>query len=258
MKNSKTSVNILIMLQANLPQDIKIIFENDDFLAINKPAGLLVHATPGKKLGEITLVDWLKLKYPAIEEVGEDPLRPGIVHRLDRDTSGVMLIAKNNQTFFYLKELFQKKKIKKGYLALVQRTFKNKKGMIDMPIGRISSSSKHSVFAKKMKDLKEAQTDYEVLKNFSSETGSGFAFLQIYPRTGRTNQIRVHLASIHHPVLGDKIYGSKKTKLPPGLDRMFLHAYFLELPLKEGRVMRLEADLPDDLKLVLTGLGFDK
>lgn len=241
------------MDKADILKEIKIVFENSDFLAINKPAGLLVHQIPNGS--GLTLVDWLKEKYPFIEGVGEDKSRPGIVHRLDRETSGIMVIAKNNETFFYLKELFQEKKINKGYLALVSGILKNKSGTIDAPIGRIASSAKRSTLAKKMKDLKEARTDYEVLKNFPSEAGSGFALLEVYPRTGRTNQIRVHLASIHHPIAGDTIYGSKKMELPVGLKRMFLHAYFLELPLKEGNVMRLEADLSDDLKGVLVNLG---
>lgn len=256
------------MDKADILKEIKIVFENSDFLAINKPAGLLVHQIPNGS--GLTLVDWLKEKYPFIESVGDpstnlgqvsstssgqENLRPGIVHRLDRETSGIMVIAKNNETFFYLKELFQEKKINKGYLALVSGILKNKSGTIDAPIGRIASSAKRSTLAKKMKDLKEARTDYEVLKNFPSEAGSGFALLEVYPRTGRTNQIRVHLASIHHPIAGDTIYGSKKMELPVGLKRMFLHAYFLELPLKEGNVMRLEADLSDDLKGVLVNLG---
>jgi len=249
------------MANSDIFKDIKVIFENDDFLAINKPAGLLVHQIPGGK--GLTLVDWLKEKYPFIESVGENPsassgqvnLRPGIVHRLDRETSGVMVIAKNNETFFYLKKLFQEKKINKGYLTLVSGVFQVKSGIIDAPIGRIISSTKRSVLAKKMKDLKEARTDYKVLKNFPGSSNSGFSLLEVYPKTGRTNQIRVHLQSIHHPIIGDDVYGFKKVEAPTGLKRMFLHAYFLELPLKEGNVLRLEADLPDDLKNVLINLG---
>lgn len=260
MKNNSWSVNLWLMDKADIFKEIKIVFEDSDFLAINKPAGLLVHQIPNGS--GLTLVDWLKENYPFIEGVGDPSassgqgnLRPGIVHRLDRETSGIMVIAKNNEAFSYLKNLFQEKKINKGYLALVSGILKNKSGTIDAAIGRIASSTKRSVLAKKMKDLKEARTDYQLLKNFPSETDSGFALLEVYPKTGRTNQIRVHLQSIHHPIVGDEVYGPKKMKLPAGLKRMFLHAYFLELPLKEGKVMRLEADLPDDLKRVLTNLG---
>jgi len=207
---------ILIMNQ-KLFNDIKIIFENEDFLALNKPAGLLVHPV-GRKNTEKTLVDWLKEKYPAI------------------------------------KKLFQEHKIRKGYLALVFGNFKNKIGTIDKPIGIKSSSIKRSTAARKMREMKSAETDYKVIRNFKSDKSPGFAFLEVFPKTGRTNQIRVHLASIGHPVVGDKVYGSKKLFLPHGLNRMFLHAYFLEFPLKEGRVIRLEADLAEDLKDVLAKL----
>lgn len=244
----------------DLLQKVEIIFENEDFLAINKPAGLLVHPTNISK--EETLVDWIAEKHPEIIGVGDpsddkeqEILRPGIVHRLDRDTSGIMLIAKTNDAFFYLKNLFQEKKIKKNYSALVFGNFSEKSGVIDKPIGIKSSSIKRSTAAKKIRDVKEAQTEYKVIKNYSLDNGRKFALLEVYPRTGRTNQIRVHLASVGHSVVGDKIYGSQKLHSPEGLDRMFLHAFGLEMPLKDGSIMRLEADLPDDLKIVLENLS---
>jgi len=247
-------------MDLNKFKEIKIIFENSDFLVINKPAGLLVHSI---RLGdkEETLVDWLKEKYPAITKVGDpsassgqENLRPGIVHRLDRETSGIMIVAKNNEAFFYLKKLFQEKKIKKGYLVMVSGVFKNKTGTIEKPIGRVASSVRRSTAAQKMKNLKEARTDYRVIWNWHN-SGPGFSLLEVYPKTGRTNQIRVHLASIGHPVVADKVYGSKKLIFPFILNRMFLHAYLLELPLKEGKIIRLEADLPEDLKKVLANFG---
>ena len=243
----------------DLLKKVEIIFENEDFLAINKPAGLLVHPTNISE--EKTLVDWIAEKYPEIIGVGDasseseqEILRPGIVHRLDRDTSGIMLIAKNNDTFFYLKNLFQEKKIKKNYSALVFGNFSEKSGVIDKPIGIKSSSIKRSTAAKKIRDVKEAQTEYRVIKNYFLDNGRKFAFLEVYPKTGRTNQIRVHLASIGHSVVGDKVYGSQKLHSPEGLDRMFLHAFGLEMPLKDGSLIRLEADLPDDLTNILINL----
>jgi 23S rRNA pseudouridine1911/1915/1917 synthase len=240
----------------DLLKKVEIIFENEDFLAINKPAGLLVHPTNISE--EKTLVDWIAEKHPEIIGVGDasleseqEILRPGIVHRLDRDTSGIMLIAKNNDAFFYLKNLFQEKKIKKNYSALVFGNFSEKLGMIDKPIGIKSSSIKRSTAAKKIRDVKEAQTEYKVIKNYSLESGRKFALLEVYPKTGRTNQIRVHLASIGHSVVGDKVYGSQKLHSPEGLERMFLHAFGLEMPLKDGSIIRLEADLPEDLINVL-------
>ncbi len=242
----------------DLIQKVEIIFENEDFLVINKPAGLLVHPTNNSE-GEKTLIDWISDKHPEIIGVGEPTddglMRPGIVHRLDRDTSGIMLVAKNNEAFFYLKNLFQEKKIKKTYLTLVFGNFSEKFGAIDKPIGIKSSSIKRSTAAKKIRDVKEALTEYKVIKNYSLDNGRKFALLEVYPKTGRTNQIRVHLASISHSVVGDKIYGSQKLHLPEGLNRMFLHAFQLELPLKNKSVLRLEADLPDDLKIVLEKLS---
>ena len=244
----------------DLLQKIEIIFENEDFIAINKPAGLLVHPTNSSG-EEKTLVDWIVEKHPEIIGVGDSSidteqaiLRPGIVHRLDRDTSGIMLIAKNNEAFLYLKNLFQEKKIKKNYSTLVFGNFSEKSGIIDKPIGIKSSSIKRTTSAKKIRDVKEAQTEYKVIKNYSLADGRKFALLEVYPKTGRTNQIRVHLASIGHSVVGDRVYGSQKLRLPEELKRMFLHAFGLEMPSRSGAIMRLEADLPDDLKVVLEKL----
>jgi 23S rRNA pseudouridine1911/1915/1917 synthase len=228
--------------------EIPIVFENEDFLVINKPAGVLVHST---KYDEKSLVEWLIKRYPYIVCVGEDKNRPGIVHRLDKDTSGLLLIAKNQKAFDYFKKLFQERKIKKGYLALVYGEIKNKKGVIDKPIGIVASSIKRSTAAQKMKELKEAITEYEVIKVF--EWGKEkLTLLRVFPKTGRTHQIRVHLASIGHPIVGDKIYGRKKEKIAV---RLFLHAYLLEFPSPNGTTLRLEADLPEDLERFLKEIG---
>lgn len=227
--------------------NIEIIFENEDFLVINKPAGILVHST---KYNEESLVNWLIKHYPNIVDVGEDKSRPGIVHRLDKDTSGLLIISKNQKTFDYFKKLFQEHRIKKGYYALVYGEFKNKKGIIDKPIGIVASSIKRSTAAKKMKELKEAITEYEVIKSFDFENEK-LTLLRVFPKTGRTHQIRVHLASIGHPIVGDKIYGRKKEKM---LVRLFLHAYLLEFVSPEGSVLRLESDLPKDLTETKEGL----
>lgn len=231
---------------------IEIIFETSDFLAINKPAGLLVHKINANHPEE-TLVDWLIKKYSKIKEVGENNLRPGIVHRLDRETSGVMIVAKNNISFDYLKDLFQERKIKKQYLALVFGIPKEKMGIINTPIGIIKSSIKRSVQAKGMREIKEAITEYKVLKTFE-EDGKYFSLLKILLKTGRTNQIRVHLSSIHHPIVGDNVYAPKSWLPPVGINRMFLHAYSLEFIQSSGQVIRLEADLPIELKMVLDNL----
>ncbi len=253
---------------------IKLIFENKNFLAINKPAGLLVHAT--KNSDELTLVDWVLKKYPEIKNVGDPStssgqanFRPGIVHRLDRDTSGVILIPKNQTYFEYLKKLFQASLIKKTYLALVFGKVKEKEGVINKPISIKMGTVKRTVHAGKM--AKEAITEYKVLKYFRYNTSKPigmevlyFSLVELTPQTGRTHQIRVHLASIGHPVVGDKLYGprpksgsrqgSGPKNNPFGLTRQFLHAESVEFNLKNGERIKIEADLPDELKRIILTL----
>jgi len=222
-------------------ENIKIIYEDDDVLAINKPAGLLVH-------GQSSLVDWLVKKYPEIKNVGEDLTRPGIVHRLDKDTSGVLLIAKNQKSFEYLKTQFQQKKIKKKYLALVNGEIKNNSGIIDLPIGKSKKDFRKKKAGKDARGkIREAVTEYKVLKRFDKYT-----LVEVLPKTGRTHQIRVHFKAIGHPIVGDKLYGHQSN-----LNRQFLHANSLELTLLGGARIKLEADLPDDLKNFLNMLNYD-
>lgn len=209
--------------------DPEIIFENDDFLVVNKPAGLMVHAArvnerrhaDAARAAEPTLVDWLIRRYPTIKNVGDDPaLRPGIVHRLDKATSGVLVIAKTQTSFEELKKLFQEHRIQKTYYALVHGVPKNKKGTIDAPIGIKNGTLKRSIHSSKM--AKSAVTEYAVIK----VTGDGKdqrALLEVTPLTGRTHQIRVHLASIGHPIVGDSLYG-KKDSASPASHRLMLHA----------------------------------
>ncbi len=232
------------MVSIRIMMNIPIIFENKDFLVINKPSGILVHSA---KANEKSLVDWLVACYPNIVEVGEDKNRPGIVHRLDKETSGILIIAKNQKAFEYFKKLFQEHLIKKGYLALVYGEFKNKKGVINKPIGIAASSIKRSTAAQRMKELKEAITEYEVIEIFEYQKEK-LSLLKVFPKTGRTHQIRVHLASIGHPIVGDKIYGRKKQSIET---RLFLHAYLLEFISPDGSAMCLESDLPEDLEQIL-------
>jgi len=246
----------------------KIVYEDENFVGISKPAGMLVHPTRTNadntqtnadqrvrnQRESDTLVDWLLKKYPEMKNVGDDPsMRPGIVHRLDRETSGIMLAVRNQKYFDYFKSLFKEKQIKKTYLALVSGEPREKHGIIDKPIGIRNGSIKRSVHSKKM--LKSAVTEYKVLKTFIFG-GIPFSLLEVSPQTGRTHQIRVHLASIGHPIMGDPLYGGKKNA---GLaKRLMLHAYSLEfsLPaqagLPNGRRLRLEAD-PEELFSVFEG-----
>jgi 23S rRNA pseudouridine1911/1915/1917 synthase len=239
---------------------MNIIYENKDVLVINKPAGLIVHSAsstrtdlkeiPRSVLVEKTLADWLIKNYPGLKNVGDEPeLRPGIVHRLDKDTSGVLIIAKNQPTFEYLKNQFQNRKVKKTYIALVIGNLKDKKGTINLPIGRSKSSPTKRLASQKARGkLREAITEYKILEKFN-----GFTLVEAYPKTGRTHQIRVHFKAIGHPVVCDKLY-SKKPICPFGLNRQFLHAYSLELTLPDKSRSRFEADLPDDLEKVLRDL----
>ena len=236
-------------------EKIKVIYETSDFLAINKPAGLLVHGiqiADQKILKEETLIDWLLKHYPEIKNVGDDLVtRPGIVHRLDKNTSGVILVCRNQNFFKYVKNLFQEHKIKKNYLALVWGMVSPKKGIIEKSIRIKNGTIKRTVWHGKGE--KEAITEYKVIKSIKYKVSSikeeVFSLVEVIPKTGRTHQIRVHLASIGHPIVGDSLYGPKEN--PFGLKRQFLHAESLEFNLANGSRIKIEADLPEDLKNVL-------
>lgn len=244
--------------------EIPIIYKDQNFLVINKPAGLLVHSIYLKPKTqnlkpERTLVDWLLENYPEVGSVGDPSTgsgqviheRPGIVHRLDKDTSGIMLIARNQETFDYLKACFQKHQIQKTYIALVAGKVKNKTGRIDKPLGIKTGTTRRSVFGKKM--VKEAVTEYKVIKYVALRQAQGkdFTLLEVMPKTGRTHQIRVHLAYIGHPVAGDKMYGGKRTRVE-GLARQFLHAQSIEFASPDGKRMKFEAEMPPELAVLVS------
>ncbi|MEE8131549.1 MAG: RluA family pseudouridine synthase [Candidatus Paceibacterota bacterium] len=221
----------------------QIIYKDKNFLAVNKPAGLLVH--PAQSKTEPTLADLLVKRYPEIKKVGDEPkIRPGIVHRLDKDTSGVILIPRNQDYFNYLKKLFQERKIKKTYLALVWGKLKPKIGIIKKQISLKTGTTKRTVWKGGL--TKEAVTEYKVLKYFKFPRESVFTLLRVSPKTGRTHQIRVHLASIGHPIVGDSLYGPKGN--PFNLSRQFLHAESLEFNTADGKRIKIEADLPRELR----------
>lgn len=255
--------------------EIPVIYEDKNFIAVNKPSGLLVHGVPaggkspqsktsllrGRQMAnrEATLADWLRKHYPETSSVGDDPhMRPGIVHRLDKETSGVLIVARNQKSFEYLKMLFQKREIQKIYLALVWGAPKNKTGVIDTPIGMREGTLRRSIHAERMK--KEARTEYRVKRELERD-GQAFSLLEVFPKTGRTHQIRVHLASIGHPIVGDRLYGGKAQGtyhvsritshvLPVAChmsqNRLMLHAASIEFTKQDGGRIRIEAELPKE------------
>src|SRR5579884_2520613 len=247
---------VLVILQATKPLSsnlkplqlpLDIIYEDDDLLVINKPAGMVVHPAPGHSSD--TLVNALLGYYPNLQGV-EDDTRPGIVHRLDKDTSGLILVAKNARTQAALMEQMKRHEIIKRYLALVEGVVALDAGSIDAPIGRdIRHRQQMAITAV---GSREARTHFRVLERFSRHT-----LLLLQLETGRTHQIRVHLKAIGHPVAGDPVYGTGSTIRGVELDRQFLHAYQLKFthPIT-GAPVELEAPLPDDLQRVLDARNF--
>ncbi len=225
--------------------DIKIIHEDENILVIDKPAGLVVQ--PEQNKISKTLIDYLLKIRPEIKNVGEDPTRPGLVHRLDKDTSGLMIIAKNNKAFGELKRKFQEREIKKTYTALVVGQLKEKEGIIDKPIGRGKSRVKQSTTFIVAKE-RPAITKYKVIKEYKQ-----FSLLETSPKTGRMHQIRVHLASIGHPVVADKVYGFKRQPEIRELNRHFLHASAIKFELF-GKNYVFKSELSDDLKKAIETL----
>lgn len=230
---------------------VDVIFEDKDMIVVSKPAGLMVHPVPRGRRREETLTDIMLKQYPELGSVGDKPEeRPGVVHRLDRDTSGVLVLARTQSFFEYAKWLFQKGGVKKTYLALVLGRLPQE-GIIDTPIGLKSGTTRRSTRARNMKMLKEAVTEYATLRRFERE-GEEFSFVRLYPKTGRTHQLRVHLLHVHHPIVGDQVYGRRAN--PWGLTRQFLHAESIEFSLSDGRRVRFEADLPEGLRMILDDL----
>jgi 23S rRNA pseudouridine1911/1915/1917 synthase len=232
----------------------EIIFENKDFLVLNKPAGFVVHPkTDYSDSKEQTLVSWLIKNYPQIKNVGDNPeIRPGIVHRLDKETSGVMVITKNQNSFETFKNIFKQRSIEKIYLALVIGKMNNKEGKINLAITRSISIKRTTKIREGQKALK-AETLWEVLKTYQ-DNNQILSYLKLIPKTGRTHQLRVHLAAIGHPVVGDYLYGGKTTlKYREKLNRIFLHAYSLRFKYDNTNYL-FEAELPIELKNFLKEL----
>ena len=269
-------------------KNIKILYEDKNLIVIDKPAGLTVHSSAEqifnkinlkkKKTQEKTVVDFILDYDIKIEKVGESIKseykgeqvkipRPGIVHRLDKETSGVLIIARNQKTFLFLKDQFQNHKIKKTYKAFVYgyvsdpraSLLTGKRGIINVPIGRSPKDIRMYTAGRGAKEpLREAVTEYTVLDRFTDtkkeiekkEVDHQYSYIEVYPKTGRTHQIRVHMRYINHPIVSDSLYGGSKN-FALGMKRLALHAHFITFSLPNGESKTVEAPLPSDFKNVI-------
>ncbi|MDP3970958.1 MAG: RluA family pseudouridine synthase [bacterium] len=205
------------LVKPNDQVKVDVIEETEDYIVVNKPAGLITH--PGDThLVNDTLVNGLLARFPEIEQVGDDEMRPGIVHRIDKDVSGVMVIARNSEMFNLLKQQFKDRKVYKKYLALAHGVFTEKHGVITFDLAR-SKRNRTKMAAMPPGQGKTAISEYEVIQQFQH-----YALVSVLIHTGRTHQIRAHLNAIGHPLIGDDIYKPKNmaSRLQPG--RIFLHA----------------------------------
>jgi len=242
---------IEVLVPPSVPSDLvgediplDIIFENDDLLVVNKSAGMVVHPSAGHDTG--TLVHAVLGYDPEIEGIGGEE-RPGIVHRLDKETSGLILLAKNDRAHRWLQDQFRLRKVEKTYLALVDGAPPTPSGRVEAPVGRDPSHRKKMAIMSPGKG-REAVSEYMTLETFQEHT-----LLEFHPHTGRTHQIRLHCMFLGCPIVGDKVYGHRKQSID--IDRHFLHAARLKVVLpgeKESRTF--EAPLPDDLQAILDSL----
>jgi len=254
---------------------LDVIYEDADLAVVNKPAGMMVHAGSGQNeeaRSSGTLVNALLYRFKALSSTGGE-LRPGIVHRLDKETSGLIVAAKNDRAHAALAEMFSKRKVKKTYIALVQGTVERAKGTINAAVGR-DPARRTRMTAKPLREARAAVSHYEVERRLAGRFGK-FTLVRVRIETGRTHQIRVHMASIGHPVVGDTLYGgagqltdqaalqaatskAARRKAEPEklrLGRNFLHAAQLEFAHpKTGKLLQLEAPLPAELEAFLRRL----
>lgn len=235
---------------------LDILYEDRDVAVLNKPAGIAVHPSAHHPQAH-TLVAELLRRWPQIQDVGDDPaVRPGIVHRLDKDTSGVLVVAKHPRAFAHLKGEFQSHRVGKTYIALVLGRMPAKEGTIAKPIGRSRAFGKLTTRSPRG-TVREAITRWRKLKEYRDARGTIFTLLEVKPETGRTHQIRVHLAAIGHPVIGDALYGGSSAKAyRQALGRQFLHASAIAFELPSGGRLSVEAELPAELRDFLAGLTF--
>ncbi|HTW96414.1 MAG TPA: RluA family pseudouridine synthase [Candidatus Methylomirabilis sp.] len=234
----------------------EVIFANKEFLVVNKPAGLIVHGAPHIK--QPTLADWLVKKYPALKKVGEDRVRPGIMHRLDKDASGLMVIARTNESFKNLKKQFQRREVEKNYVALVYGVIRKDEDRITFPLRRSSRGYRQAAvpdrynFRENFSELREAITEIKVARRFANHT-----LLTVKILSGRKHQIRTHLFAYGYPLVGDDLYSTKKTRAENrknNLGRIFLVAQQLGFRDLAGRKHHFTVPLPVALENFLKKL----
>ncbi len=224
----------------------EVLYEDESVLFLNKPAGLLTHAV---QEGDISLVDWVINHCPQIIQVGQDTLRPGIVHRLDKDTSGIVVIAKTEAALIELKRLFEEREVEKTYFALVEGHLVKEAGSITFPITRIPHSEKRSIRrATGDTEARSALTNFRLLTRFEK-----CDFVEVKPKTGRTHQIRIHFSAIQNPLVGDRLYGFRRKSEKIVAPRQMLHAGRLTFSLF-GKMYDIEAPLPPDFANLLEDL----
>lgn len=249
--------------------DISILRETNDYLVLGKPAGISVHGDG--KSDQYTVADWVLEQYPELARVGEpakyngvEVLRPGIVHRLDKDTTGCLLVAKNQEAFLHFKKQFQEHTIEKIYHTFVYGIIKDTVGKIIEPIGRSKGDVRKWATGKGARGtLREAVTDYTVRGVIGGKLGKGsteegaFSFVECRPKTGRTHQIRVHMKSINHPIVSDTLYAEKRNQAGKmiGFERLALHARSLSFADLLGEAVSVTAPYPADFEKALKILG---
>lgn len=256
------SSNLSVLTHQMVDLSKNILYEDEDMLVIDKPAGLIVH--PDGRTEEESVSAWFAQKYPESREVGESIKlkatsskpeavieRPGVVHRIDRDTSGVLLLAKTKRGHAHLKEQFQNREIEKIYHLFVYGNLKDDHGSINLPISRsVNNFRKWSAGRGGRGEKREALTYFKVLNRSADKS---WTFVEAKPKTGRTHQIRVHFRAINHPVISDSVYAPKKPQLL-GFDRLALHAYSLTFKDVAGIEHRVSAKYPEDFQKALSML----
>lgn len=241
-----------------LSRRMEILLDAPDYMVLNKPAGIPVHSD-GVFQGE-TVVSWVIANFPEFQDVGESFVvypggvptalpRAGIVHRLDRDTSGCLLVAKNEETFKYFKRQFQDRDVRKYYEAFVYGVPYPERGLIETPFGRSQKDARLRTGRNPRGTVREAVTRYVVLKTFQSE-GATYSLVGLYPKTGRMHQIRVHMKHIQHPIVSDPLYGRGRPEAL-GMKRVALHARSITFIVRGGKEITCQAPYPSDFTLAI-------